>query len=213
MPGSGLGTYVHDLTLSSDPPYADCAAEETKAESSSRQAALKPGCSGGRHLSSNHRAILVFVSCCLSIRVGAFITGTHCIRRCQLHTWKLHPPPSLLPNGFSPFLWLRILSKVENAPEKCHPRTGDFLESLSRSGLGEEDSDSALPPPRLERPLSLGLVTENMRIMIVFPCQGCCKADLRALRGPSPRVSAPPETPLAGRGQAWGWPPPSKPQS
>ena len=90
----------------------------------------------GPGLSSNHKAALGLQSRCLSRRAGPFTLRTGCVRRGQLHTLELsfiHLLPIFPP---SPFRWLKILSKVENAPEKGSLRAGDCLPPWAGLALG-----------------------------------------------------------------------------
>ena len=79
---------------------------------------------------------LGFQPCCLSLAAGPFTLRTDCVRAGQLHTLELsfiQLPPFFPP---SPFPWLKILSKVENTPERGPLRAGDCPPPWAALALG-----------------------------------------------------------------------------
>lgn len=163
------GALLPVTSLSPQPRCAEEAEAEGKPSHSAlggRQA-LESGCSGGWRLSSSCKTL--WLSCGAAFRMcGSFgyWDPQHQEVSAAQPEAKLRPPASSFQFLLSPFLFLRILSKVENLQREATPGPGDCPESLGRSGLQEEGSDLALPPPSLERPLSLGLglVTETCRL-------------------------------------------------
>lgn len=187
-PDPALGTYAHGPLT---PPAADGAVGAVGRQADWSPAGLGAGVRAPATGQPGFPAMLP------SLAAGPFTLRTGCVRRGQLHTLELsfiQLPPFFPP---SPFPWLKILSKVENTPEKGPLRAGDCPPPWAALALGRNTQTC----PDLSQPgetAEPSLITENTQRKIGFMCQRCRKAGSCALRGPRARESVSPETPIGG---------------